>query len=329
MYNINDLKEKIQVKENSIICPILNCEKEVRRIRKGEKLKQKDFLCPDHNIFISPSTFEYKNEYSNLLPLNQEDKDLLNKIKSAKRECRISRERSEDALSWNVFRHLDKHKYIHSFIKDKFGFDIINPELILWSYSEKETKKRKGVLKELAKARCHFGEEENRSTEPDIIIKGENAIIFIEAKFTSGNNTSGNGVKKQYRINNRKKYDKDWFKSVFKANYEKLINLGKYELMRLWLLGTWIANEKKIDFYLLNLTREKYEVNIEKEFKPLINETESNTFVRITWESIYDFILAQNNENDKSILEYLENKSCGFNSSRKKQKAFNRNAIAT
>lgn len=251
------------------------------------------------------------------------------KIKLAKRECRISRERSEDALTWNVFRYLNKQKYIHSFIKEKLEFDIVNPELILWSFSEKEMVNRRGILKELADARQQFGEKENRSTEPDIIIKGENAIIFIEAKFSSGNNTSGNAVKKLFRINNRKKYDQDWFKYVFKENYEKLINSGKYELMRLWLLGTWIANEKKLDFYLLNLTREKYEGNIEKIFKPLINETKSNTFERITWESIYDFILAQNNEDNYTILEYLENKSCGFNSSRKKQKAFNRKNIST
>lgn len=327
MYNLNDLKEKIEVKETTIVCPILNCKKEVRRIRKGENLNQSDFLCFDHKIYISPSTFEYCNEFSNLISLEQNDMELLLKIKSAKRESRISRERSEDALSWNVFRHIEKHRYMQSFIKETLEFDIINPELVMWSFSEREKENCRGVLKELADARQHFGEEENRSTEPDIIIKGENAIIFIEAKFSSGNNTSGNDKKKWDRINNPKKYNLDWFKSVFRENYQTLINSGKYELMRLWLLGTWIANQKKIDFYLVNLTREKHEHTIEKNFKPLIIESKYNTFKRITWESIYDFLLAQNSEKDKAILDYFENKSCGFNSSRKKQKAFNRNSI--
>lgn len=328
MYNFNDLKEKIEVKEDSITCPIINCKKEVRRIRKGEKLRQNDFLCSDHNIYISPSTFDYYNEYSNLISLNQRDKDLFIKIKSTKRESRISRERSEDALSWNVFRYLDKQKYIQPFVKETLGFDIVYPEVILWSFSEKE-KDNNGVLKELADARRQFGEHQNRSTEPDIIIKGDSVIIFIEAKFSSGNNTSGNAEKKIFRIENPKRYNQNWFSLVFKESYEKLINSGKYELMRLWLLGTWIANEKKVDFYLLNLTREKYEVSIEKDFRPLIEETKSNSFQRIKWEAIYDFILAQNDENNKVILEYIENKSCGFNSSGKKQRAFNRKPIIT
>ncbi len=326
MYNIKDLKNTIEVTESTIVCPVLNCKKEVRRIRKGEKLNNVAFLCPEHGIYISPSTFEYVDESSNLVSQNQVDKALLLKIKNAKRECRISRERSEDALSWNIFRHLENRDYLKLYIKKTLGIDIKSPELILWSFSEKESTHSKGVLNELSQARKHFGEDENRSTEPDIIIKGENAIIFIEAKFTSGNNTSGNEIKKSFRIINSKKYNAEWFKSVFKLSYESLIRSGKYELMRLWLLGTWIAHENQVKFYLINLTREKFEQAIEPEFKQLIIENKSNTFKRLTWESIYDFILSQNNDIDKDILEYFENKTCGFNGSRKKQKAFNRSS---
>lgn len=324
MYNLKDLKDVIEVKEDKIVCPVLNCKNEVKRIRKGGNLKHSDFLCLDHNIYISPSTFEYTNELSNLILLDQTDKELYSRIKHAKRECRIARERSEDALTWNIFRHLEKQKYIEPFIKEALGINIINPELILWSFSEKEIRHSKGVLKKLCDARSHFGEIESHSTEPDIIIKGENTLVFIEAKFSSGNNTSGNQEKKSNRIINSKNYNSDWFRTVFNENYETLIRSGKYELMRLWLFGTWIANQNKLTFTLVNLTREKYEQAIEKDFKPLINENETNWFKRITWESIYDFLLARNQDSDRVVLEYFENKTCGFNSSRKIQKAFNR-----
>lgn len=64
-----------------------------------------EFKCPDHGIFISPSTSEYDCECRNVLW--KDDHNLLTDVKKVKRESRMARERSEDALSWNVFRYLE------------------------------------------------------------------------------------------------------------------------------------------------------------------------------------------------------------------------------
>ena len=62
------------------------------------------FKCPKHNIYISPTTFEYQSELDNLLWKDEADLDLLDRTKGVKRESRIARDRSEDAVTWNVFR---------------------------------------------------------------------------------------------------------------------------------------------------------------------------------------------------------------------------------
>lgn len=323
MYNILHLKDKVEITETQIECPVIGCENVVRRIRRGQKLKHTDFLCPKHNIYISPSTFEYVDEFSNILVNDEVEIELYKKIKSVKRESRISREKSEDAVSWNVFQYLNHKNYLKPFFIETLGIDLINPELVFWSFSEAKKTNTNGTLNELAAARYYFGEVGNRTTEPDIIVKAENAIVFIEAKLVSGNSTSGNEEKKKFRIDNPKKYDGEWFPQIFRQSYQCLINSGYYELMRLWLLGTWISKKEEKKFYLLNLTREKFENNIEQDFKPLIKETSSRYFSRVTWEAIYKFIKTQNNDKDREILEYFENKSCGFDSSGKKQRMFN------
>jgi hypothetical protein len=68
-----------------------------------------------------------------------------------------------------------------------------------------------------------------------LIIVTETSIFFIEAKLSSGNELKSS--------KNRKKYEtggKNWCSKVFRSDYAPVaIREKKYELMRLWLLGTW------------------------------------------------------------------------------------------
>jgi hypothetical protein len=321
MFCLKELKSEIEITEKTIECPIKDCDRRVNRIRKGQRLRNEAFKCDDHDIYISPSTFEYEYDYKNLFCYDESDRELLSKIKTKKRESRIARERSEDALTWNVFRFLENRNYIEPLFENLLNIHLREPEIIFWSYSHME----ENVFNDLKLARCKFGEEEKYSTEPDLIIKDDNTLIFIEAKFTSNNNTSGDKERRIKRIKNPKQYvsgGEYWFNKVFNCNYEHIINSGKYELMRLWLLGSWIANGYR-DFYLLNLTREKSEKDIEFKFKPLIHENSFRRFQRFTWEDIYDFVRGKNENLDKNFIKYFENKSSGYNRG-KISKAFNR-----
>lgn len=198
-----------------------------------------------YNIFISPSTFEYSDESDNFLWKEKFDIELFEKIKRVKRESRMARDNSEDAVSWNVFRFLERNSLIEEFLSVITGLYLKSSEIIYWSYSQKEDK----VLPELNKARREFGEVIKRGSEPDIIIKTDKVLFFIEVKFTAGNKTIPSNK------NNSKKYESgghNWFSRVFKSDYKTIAIIEKkYELLRYWLLGTWMAKQQGLISILL------------------------------------------------------------------------------
>lgn len=309
MFDSRTLKPKIIVTKTHVECPVFECSEKVMRQRRAFR-RDREFLCPNHRIFISPSTFEYSSESDNLLWKDSGDITLLQNIKTVKRESRIARDNSEDALTWNVFRYFDKTNRLSeilSFLTDK---PLEDSELIYWSYLPQS----KNTWGELNSARTEFGEELKRSSEPDLIAINDKAVIFIEAKLTATNNTHPSVP------NNPKKYTiggNGWYNEVFKSDYATIANTAKkYELLRFWLLGSWIASKTNREFYLVNLVRAEDEKDIISRFIPHIRENDTRHFVRATWENIYSHIL-NNISPDKDrdiLLSYLRHKTVGYKS---------------
>ena len=314
MLGIEELKERIEITESTIECPVKGCSEKVER----EVFKQDErFKCPKHNIYISPTTFAYQNELDNLLWKDKADLDLLKRIKKVKRECRIEHDNSEDAVTWNVFRFLERNNLVEVTLSSIIGVPLRSPELIYWSYSQKE----KASWSELKKAREEFGEEIKNSSEPDIIIKTDNTLLFIEAKLTAGNKTIPRDT------SNSKKYETggdNWLSKVLKSDYKTVaIVEKKYELLRFWLLGSWMANQQELDFYLINLVLSEREADIETIFKRHINESPRRKFLRATWEDIYQHISDSDSSRDKDIMtRYFKNKTIGYDGNGKLQRAF-------
>jgi len=140
MLGSDSLKDKISITETTVECPVKYCCERVERQRKVFK-KEDKFKCPTHNIYISPSTFEYFNDLDNIIWKENNDLDLLEQIKRFKRESRIARDNSEDAVTWNVFRFLEANNLLCDFLKNELEITAENAELIYWSYSQqhKET----------------------------------------------------------------------------------------------------------------------------------------------------------------------------------------------
>ena len=163
-------------------------------------------------------------------------------ISMVKRESRIARDNSEDAVTWNVFRYLDKQNLLPDFLSKTSGKKIRRSELILWSYSPQD----KANWSWLSKARLEFGETIARGSEPDIIILTDKVLYFVEAKLTATNVTtpSDHGNKKKYEMGGNGLYER-----IFSKDYETVVIKHKYyELMRFWLLGSWIADQLGLDF---------------------------------------------------------------------------------
>lgn len=316
---MNNLKQKIEITETTVECPVIGCRNIVSRKRRCDKLSEKH-KCKKHNIYIFPSTFEYSNVFDNFLDNSIRETEVFIKINKYKRECRMGRERSEDALTWNIFRYLENNGLLQEYIKYITGKDKNINDVIYWSYSLKE----KNQWKILNEARIEFGETIEKGTEPDIIIETDDTILFIEAKFTSSNKTSGsNHDAINYHITNTKKYltgGNDLFKRIFMRTYNDIILDQKYELLRMWLIGNWIANRKQKKFILINLVPDGKEKDIETYFKPMIVENESSKFKRITWESIGNYLNIK--DGNKMIIEYLNNKTIGYSTNGKLLRAF-------
>jgi hypothetical protein len=90
------------------------------------------------------------------------------------------------------------------------------------------------------------------------------------------------------------------------------------------LLGTWIAKQWNLDFYLVNLVLSDREKDIETIFKRHLNEGQRMRFIRITWEDICQQILNSDLsgiEKD-TMIRYFKNKTIGYDENGRLQKAF-------
>lgn len=321
MFGFKDLKNTIRVTETTVECPVKGCRVIVQRQRKIFK-RQEEFKCPEHNIYISPSTFEYQNEFDNILLKEEADRDLLKRIAKVKRESRIACDNSEDAVTWNVFRFLEKNDLLSGFLSNIISHPVENPEIIYWSHSQSEGDKT-SVWAPLQGAREEFETNPKKGSEPDLIIKSKNALFLIECKLTANNNTvlrSNDPMARVKYVNGGGK----WFSDMFTSDFDTIVMKDKkYELFRFWLIGSWIAHNHQLNFYLINLVLSQKEKDIEQTFRRHIKENHERKFLRVTWEDVYQFILdskLRSIERDK-IVEYFKNKSIGYKSG-KLQKAF-------
>jgi len=333
MFGLEELKKKIEIEEDTIICPIIGCENQVKKmtkgvlksldayLEKGESNREKfdQYLCKEHKIYITPTTFIYEDLRDNLLWYDA-DKDFLDKIIAAKRiKAQLHHDKSEDAVSWNVFRFLERTKLLPGFLERLHNSPVKSPEVIYWSYSQSQQK----VWNELEKTRAEFGESPQRSSEPDLVVKSDDVLFFIEAKLTAPNKIDFN---KNHTAEDRAERVRRYSKGDYFLNQpvENIMDAGYYQLMRFWLIGALIADNKNLNFYLLNLVRKNEEKDIESEFGKYIKQNEKRKFMRVTWEDIYKYISNTGllGEDKDKMLGYFRNKTIGYNGNGNLQKAF-------
>lgn len=333
MFGLERLKKRNEVTGDTITCPVIGCEAQVRRmtrrvlrsldayLERGEGRRQ-DFeqhLCREHRIYITPTTFVYEDLKDNLLWYGAEDKDLLREIIEVKRvKAQVHHDNSEDAITWNVFRFLERSKLLSEFLSKLRNSPVANPEIIYWSYSQSQ----QSVWNELEKTRAEFVEAPQRSSEPDLIVESDDALSFVEAKLRASSkldfNKSHTAEDKKERIERYSKGDR-----FLKRPVENLIDAGYYQLMRFWVIGSSIAERLNLEFCLVNLVLSGKEEDIERDFKGYIKEDQSRKFVRITWEDIYQHISSSvlSGRDKDMIMRYFKNKTIGYKNG-KLQRAF-------
>ncbi|MFC1527054.1 hypothetical protein ACFL6X_09635 [Candidatus Latescibacterota bacterium] len=312
MYGFSELKERIEVTEETVECPVRGCPEVVRRRRKSDK-GSTDFICPVHRLDISPSTFSYADDRENMLWTDESDLALFSDLKSVKRESRICANNSEDAVSWNVFRYLERADLLGVLVEEWTGIRLVSPRIIYWSWAQEERDKdTEGDWSDLNRARREFGEVVSRGSEPDIIVIGDNAVVFIEAKVTASNETvpTRPEVEAGY-VNGGNK----WYETMFTRDFQTIAcDNRKYELLRFWLLGSWLASDVGADFHLVNLVLPDRETDIESRFGQFIVQHDHARFSRKTWEDAWRFVATAAPESDdrRRLLDYFENHTLGY-----------------
>ena len=106
---------------------------------------------------------------------------------------------------------------------------------------------------------------------------------------------------------------------------ESAIDAKRYELSRFWLLGTWMAQQLGVGFHLVNLVPGDRENGIQQSFGMHIKQDKGRQFLRTTWEDKFNFILKKDSNHSREkeqILNYLQNKSNGYDISGRLQKSF-------
>jgi len=181
---------------------------------------------------------------------------------------------------------MDKHSLLSVFLEELSGSPVANPEVIWWSYSHSES----DVWNELKVTRAEFGERPHRASEPDLIVRSDDALFFIEAKMkaacTVDFNRNHTAEEKEERIGRYSKGD-----SFLRQSAENVIDAGYYQLMRFWILGCSVAERLGLDFFLVVLVLSGREVDIEQDFRKHIKEDERKRFMRTTWEDVYEYIV--------------------------------------
>jgi hypothetical protein len=116
-----------------------------------------------------------------------------------------------------------------------------------------------------------------------------------------------------------------WYSQVFKSSFESVAVASKmYELLRFWLLGTWMSARMNREFFLVNVVRAETEQDIESSFKSHIVTGPGKGFLRLPWEDIYAHITrgTPRTPSRDALTRYIENKTIGYDPEGVLQMAF-------
>ena len=318
MLGADDLRPQRTIEGDSLQCPVRDCPTCVPMQRRTFR-RTPEFLCAVHRVYIGRSTFEYASDLDNLLSHAPEDLRLLAAIRPFKRESRFARERSEDALTWNVFRHLETSGRLIPWLSAMVGAKASAAMVHYWSFEASS----RDTWRPLAEARLAFGEVEGRGSEPDLVITTGDTHIWVEAKLGSSNDTRPSDVD---GARNRYTGGGDgWYSSVVNSSFDTVaVEQRRYELLRLWLLGSWAAARYGKRFVLLNLVCEGFEEDVPSFVATHFRQDPNRLVHRVTWESVYRGIEAAPPfaAADEALLQYWRGKTLGYDGRGRLMRAF-------
>ena len=306
MYGVSLLKPRLEHADNGVLCPVRGCRHQVP-VQPTVLRTSAEYVCPAHKIAVAQATFAYQRETDNLLWTDPESVRLLNSSKRPERDLRLGLDNSESALTWNVFRWLETSGALSGLLEHWTGERVVNPSLVYWSHS----RIREGVHFPLYQARNAYREEEGQETEPAVLVETEDLLLLLDPHLGSAKPAGRSPL-------GWEPYDVGaggWASSVLTGSTEGFAGeRGQFELLRLWLLGTWMAQQEAKRFLLLYLAPGWSRGLPYQAASTGFRESAERGALRVSWEEIHEYVSAEcpQNPGAAALLGYLEEKGAGY-----------------
>ncbi|GAB5442346.1 MAG: hypothetical protein Fues2KO_26950 [Fuerstiella sp.] len=231
---------------------------------------------------------------------------------------RLGAERSEDALSWNVFRSLQEAGRLRDIAESITGMKSpVEPALYLWGICVTGESCEPWHL--LVEARKRFESDlpvERPLTEPDIALHLPGKyLILIEAKFTSKNTFYRSGPRA-----NDSSLTKDELVGIYQDPELQILNVRAaeqadrvfYQLWRNTVFAEWMSrfDHPSTKAFHVNLVLDGQDIDSAFEFRRMVTERYQGRFQRLTWEKIYRQTAAD--PRLVRLRRYFETKTAGL-----------------
>jgi len=317
-YGVDELDpSRVQIVRGLARCPVRGCfHSLVPPTRKGGT----GDVCPDHGIRVhSSSTYSYADYRRNLIVDADYFHQRIHRNPFKWETNRFGQERSEDAVSWNVFRSLQRHGLLHQVVRLATGIEEQRePKLLLWGLELSERSVEPWDL--LIAGRERFESDlpvARPKTEPDIalFLPGK-YLILIEAKFCSPN-----GV---YERDTKTKLLDLTLGQLIQIYHDDSLRFLDYDIARkrdrihyqLWrnlIFAQFMAQQDgpSTQAFHINLVRQVHEDDSCEAMLTMMRPEYHDRFNRITWEDIYQLLIPHQPKVNR-LCRYLSNKSERF-----------------
>lgn len=320
-YGTSDLDAAVQLVGTSprrVRCFVRGCEQVLQPPRRGFR----GDVCPDHGIRChyssSGATYAFSDVRRNVIASADTFARRIVRHPFKYESHRLGLERSEDSVSWNVFRSLQEAGQLRRVAELITGDGVdVEPFLYLWGICLTEDDFAPWPLLVAARSRFESRLPVDRPfTEPDIALHLPGRyLILIEAKFTSPNTCYERGKRKD-----SSSLTFDELVGIYRDPRLKLLNVEKaesrdrlfHQLWRNTTFAEWMATEDhpRTKAFHVNLVREGADEQSAGEFHELLAQGYEDRFRRMTWEQVHH--LYRDQPGLDRLRRYLETKTAGL-----------------